>query len=60
MLGISLELHKQTKDTIDKAYRTITNDDYSKKQLEVPSSYYEEVIRSSEVKMTTNPAYAVP
>ena len=57
-VGTSLELHSPTKDTINPAYHTIT-DDHSKKSEE-PISYYEEIIRPTEVKMTPNPAYAVP
>ena len=57
-VGISLELHSPTKDTINPAYHTIT-DDHSKRSA---VSYYEEVNRPPEVKMTPNPAYiyAVP
>ena len=55
-VGTSLELHGPTKDTINPAYHTIT-DDHSKRE---PVSYYEEVNRPPEVKMTPNPAYAVP
>ena len=60
-VGTSLELHSPTKDTINPAYHTIT-DDRSKKSVEEPISYYGEVNRSPEVKMTPNPAaaYAVP
>ena len=58
-VGTSLELHGPTKDTINPAYHTIT-DDHSKKSVEEPISYYEEVNRSPEVKVTPNPAYAVP
>ena len=58
-VGTSLELHSPTKDTINPAYYTIT-DDYSKKSAAEPISYYEEVNRPPEVKMTPNPAYVVP
>ena len=64
-VGTSLELHSTTnlhgptKDTINPAYHTIT-DDHSKKSLGEPISYYEEVNRPPEVKMIPNPAYAVP
>ena len=56
-VGTSSELHKPTKDTTNPAYHTIT-DDYNK--TETPISYYEKVNVSSNVKMTPNPAYAVP
>ena len=59
LLGTSLEIHSPTKDTINPAYHTIT-DDHFKKPVEEPTSQYEEVIIHSEVKMTPNPAYAVP
>ena len=59
LLGTSLEIHSPTKDTINPAYHTIT-DDHFKKPVEEPTSQYEEVIIPSEVKMTPNPAYAVP
>ena len=60
-VGISLELHSPTKDTINPAYHTIT-DDHSKRSAVEPVtiSYYEKVNRPPEVKMTPNPAYAVP
>ena len=58
-VGTSLELHSPTKDTINPAYHTIT-DDHSKKPVEEPIGYYEDVNRPPEVKMTNNPAYAVP
>ena len=41
------------------AYDVIT-DDHSKKPVEKPIGYYAEVIIPTQVKMTTNPAYAVP
>ena len=41
------------------AYDTIT-DDHSKKPVEKPIGYYEDVIIPTQVKMTPNPAYAVP
>ena len=49
-VGTSLELHSTTKDTINPAYHTIT-DDHSKRSLGEPISYYEEVNRPPEVKM---------
>ena len=58
-VGASSELHKPTKDTVNPAYHTIT-DDHFKKPVEKPISYYEEVNISSDVKMTQNPAYAMP
>ena len=57
-IGTSSELHKPTKDTINPAYYTIT-DDLRKKTVEEPVSY-EDVNRSPDVKITPNPAYAVP
>ena len=58
-IGTSLELHGPTKDTINPAYHTIT-DDHSKRSAEEPVSYYEDVNKPPEVKMTSNPAYSVP
>ena len=58
-VGTSLDLHDPTKDTINPAYHTIT-DDHSKRSTEEPVSYYEDVNRPPEVKMTPNPAYAIP
>ena len=59
-VGTSLELHGPTKDTINPAYHTIT-DDRSKKSVGEPISYYEEVkIPPEEVKMTSNPALCCP
>ena len=58
LLGTSSELHKPTNDTVNPAYHTIT-DDY-KKPVGEPISYYEEVNKPPDVKMTQNPAYAVP
>ena len=55
----SMELHSATKDTINPAYHTIT-DDHFKKPMAEPTSQYKEVIIPSDVKMTPNPAYAVP
>ena len=55
-VGTFLELHSPTKDTIN---HTIT-DDHSKRSVEEPVSYYEDVNRPPEVKKTPNPAYAVP
>ena len=57
--GASLELHKPTKDTVNPAYWTVTDDNFNKPVKE-PVSYYEEVNKPPEVKMTQNPAYAVP
>ena len=59
-VGTSLELHSPTKDTINPAYHTITDDHF--KRSEEPVSYYEKVKMNKppEVKMTPNPAYAVP
>ena len=59
-IGKSLELHGPTKDTINPAYHTIT-DDHSKKSVKESVSCYEEVNRPpEEVKMTSNPSYSVP
>ena len=57
-IGTSSELHKPSKDTVNPLYHTIT-DDHCKKPVEEPVSY-EEVNISPELKMTPNPAYAVP
>ena len=54
-----LELHKPTKDTINPAYCTITDDSY-KHSVGKLISYYEEVNIPPEVKITSNPAYRVP
>ena len=56
----TVEIHKPTEDTINPAYHTvITNYDY-RNSLEEPVSYYEEVTKLPEVRMTQNPAYVVP
>ena len=47
------QLHKPTKDTVNPAYHTIT-DDHRKKPVGEPVSYYEEVNKPPD------PAYAVP
>ena len=57
--GEILKLQSPTKDTINPAYHTIT-DHHSRKSGEEPVGYYEDVTRPPEVKMTPNPAYAVP
>ena len=59
-IGTSSELHKPTKDTVNPAYHTIT-DDHFKKPVEKSISYYVEVNIpvSSDVEMTQNPAYAI-
>ena len=57
-IGTSSELHKPIKDTINPAYHTITGD-HCKKPVEEPVTY-EEVNTTLEVKMTQNPAYALP
>ena len=56
-----MEIHKPTVDTINPAYFTVT-DNYKTEPEEEPINYYEEVNRSRplDVKMTQNPAYAVP
>ena len=55
------EIHKPTVDTINPAYHTVT-ENYKAEPEEESISYYEEVNRSRplDVKMTQNPAYAVP
>ena len=59
LLGTSPELHKPTNETvINPLYHTITDD--HKIQVGEPINYYEEVKKPPEVKMTPNPAYAVP
>ena len=57
-IGTSSELHKPTKDTINPAYHTITGD-HCKEPIEEPVSY-EDVNTPAQVKMTQNPAYALP
>ena len=52
-----------TKDTVNPAYHIVTNPHYKEMELaEEPVSYYviEDLNRPPEVKMTPNPAYAVP
>ena len=50
-----------TKDTVNPAYHIVTNPHFKETELaEEPNSDYEEVNRPPEVKMTPNPAYAVP
>ena len=53
-VGTSLELYKPTKDTINPAYYT---DHYYKHSI---GEHYEGVNISPQIKMTPNPAYAVP
>ena len=53
----SLELHKPTNDTINPACHI--PDDYYEYITGEPTSYYEEVDKPSEVRMTPNSAYAV-
>ena len=56
-----LRVHGPTKDTIKTAYYSVTNSSFKESELaEEPNSYYEEVKRPKEIKMTLNPAYAVP
>ena len=57
----TLELHNPSTDeeVTNPAYHTIT-DDHCKKSVERPIGYYAEVIIPTQVKMTPNPAYAVP
>ena len=67
-VGIFSDLHippvhdlGPTKDTANPAYQIVNNPRYTETELaEEPNSYYEEVNRPPEVKMTPNPAYAVP
>jgi len=60
-VGGKLELHGPTKDTVNPAYHTIT-DRHIKRSTGEPISYYKEVTKTPDpdVKMTPNPAYAVP
>ena len=59
----SLELHFLPTDIDEEVtnptYDTIT-DDHCKKPVEQSIGYYAEVIIPTQVKMTPNPAYAVP
>ena len=59
--GVSLRPRHNAanEEIVNTAYDTIT-DHHLKKPVEQPIGYYAEVIIPSEVKMTTNPAYAVP
>ena len=41
-------------------YHTITDDDHCKEPVEKPIGDYAEVIIPTQVKMTPNPAYAMP
>jgi len=49
------EPQKPTEDTINPLYHTVTIADHRSKK-----PYYAEVLIPPEVKMTPNPAYAVP
>ena len=57
----TLELQNLSTDeeVTNPAYYTIT-DDHCKKSVERTIGYYAEVIIPTQVKMTPNPAYAVP
>ena len=55
-VGTSSGLHKSTKDITNPLY----TDDHCKKPVEKVTSAYEEIDITPEVKMTQNPAYAVP
>ena len=57
----SLELPSPlaNEEVTNPAYDTIT-DDHCKKPVEKPIGNYAEVIIPTQVKMTTNPAYAIP
>ena len=55
-VGTSSGLHKSTKDITNPLY----TDDRCKKPVEEVTSAYEEMDITPEVKMTQNPAYAVP
>ena len=56
-----LDLQSPTKDAVNPGYQAITYDQ-CKKSEEESTNYYEEVKRTPDpdVKMTLNPAYAVP
>ena len=60
-IGRPSELHKTTKDTVNPAYHTIT-DDHCKKPMEKSINCHVEVNIpvSSDVEMTQNPAYTIP
>ena len=60
-IGVSLkpQHNAANEEIVNAAYDTIT-DHHIKKPVEQPIGYYAEVIIPSEVKLTTNPAYAVP
>ena len=57
--GASSGLHRPNEHVVNPLYHTIT-DDHCRKSVEKSIDDYEEVNLSSEVKMTPNPAYAVP
>ena len=62
IIGVSLgpQHNPPTDENVNNpAYDTIT-DDHCKKPVEKPIGYYAEVIIPTQVKMTPNPAYAVP
>ena len=47
--------------TVNPVYHIVTNSHYKETKLaEEPNSYYEEVNKPPEVKMTLDPAYAAP
>ena len=62
-VGTSLDLHSCPTDEeeTNPTYSTITDDHFKKEPVEKPIGYYAEVIiPTTQVKMTPNPAYAVP
>ena len=62
-IGTFLDLHDlgPTIDTVNPVYHIVTNSHYKETKLaEEPNSYYEEVNKPPEVKMTLDPAYAAP
>ena len=62
-IGTFLDLHDlgPTIDTVNPVYHIVTNSHYKETKLaEEPNSYYEEVNKPPEVKMTLDPAYSAP
>ena len=62
VLGKSSELYKPTSEDLINPIYDISTISYgrSKKSVKQPKSNYDDVNRYPEVKMTSNPAYAVP
>ena len=62
IIGVYLGPHQSpsnNEEVTNPVYHTIT-DDHCKEPVEKPIGHYAEVIIPTQVKMTPNPAYAVP